>query len=183
MKDLAGYFGIGAHLDRRANPKITRVPALLADLVERGRLVAVTVDGWRDSAYLEPAARVPARIDARALLSPFDSMIWDRDRVKRLFGFDYRIEIYIPEAKRIHGYYVLPFLFGDALVARVDLKADRRKGALLVQRAFAEPSVDRLQVARELWQELRAMAAWLDLDRVQVRNRGDLSSALRRASR
>ncbi|MEX1006482.1 MAG: crosslink repair DNA glycosylase YcaQ family protein [Acidimicrobiia bacterium] len=181
MKDLAGYFGIGAHLDRRADPKITRVPALLADLVEDGRLVPVTVDGWRVPAFLEPAARVPAKIDARALLSPFDSMIWDRDRVKRLFGFDYRIEIYIPEAKRIHGYYVVPFLLGDTLVARVDLKADRKNGALLVQSAFAEPRVEKKHVARELWQELRAMAAWLDLDRVQVRNAGDLARVLRAA--
>ena len=106
-------------------------------------------------------------------------MIWERDRVKRVFGFDYRIEIYIPEPKRVHGYYVLPFLLGDALVARVDLKADRKNRALVVQSAFAEPGIATRTVARELGQELRAMASWLELDRVEVRERGDLARALR----
>jgi uncharacterized protein YcaQ len=110
-------------------------------------------------------------------------MIWERDRVKRVFGFDYRIEIYIPEPKRVHGYYVLPFLLGDALVARVDLKADRNNRALVVQSAFAEPGIGTKKVARELGQELRAMASWLELDRVEVRERGDLAPALRLGAR
>jgi uncharacterized protein YcaQ len=148
--------------------------------VDADRLLPVRVDGWRDVAYIDPAARMPATIDAHALLSPFDSMLWERDRVRRVFGFDYRIEIYIPEPKRVHGYYVLPFLLGDQLVARVDLKADRRQRTLLVQSAYAEPAVDKRTVARELGHELRAMA-WLDLDRIRVENRGDLASALRRA--
>jgi uncharacterized protein YcaQ len=179
QKDLAAYFSIGAHLDRRADPKTTRVPSLLTDLVEDGRLLPVRVDGWRDTAYLDPTARIPATIDARALVSPFDSMIWERDRVKRVFGFDYRIEIYIPEPQRVHGYYVLPFLLGDALVARLDLKADRKNRALVVQSAFAEPGVATKTVARELGQELQTMASWLELDRVEVRERGDLARALR----
>ena len=180
-KDLADYFHIGGYLDRGANPETTRVPALVADLVEAGRLLPVTVEGWRNPAFLAPGARVPAVVDARTMLSPFDSMIWERDRVRRLFGFDYRIEIYIPEAKRVHGYYVLPFLLGDALVARVDLKADRTAGALLVQGAFAEAGVDKNRVAAELARELGVMAGWLELDRVDVRERGDLAAALRRA--
>jgi uncharacterized protein YcaQ len=178
QKDLTAYFDIGGHLDRRADPKTTRVPSLVADLVEDGRLLPVRVDGWRDPAYLDPAARIPSKIDARTLVSPFDSMIWERDRVKRVFGFDYRIEIYIPEPQRVHGYYVLPFLLGDALVARVDLKADRKRRALVVQSAFAEPGVATKRVSRELGRELRAMASWLELDRVEVRERGDLAPAL-----
>ena len=181
-KDLADYFHIGGYLDRGADPKTTRVPALVADLVEAGRLVPVTVEGWRDRAFVVPGVRVPKVVDACVVVSPFDSMIWERGRVRRLFGFDYRIEIYIPEAKRVHGYYVLPFLLGDTLVARVDLKADRKGGALAVQGAFAEPGVAKKQVAAELARELRVMAGWLELDRVEVRERGDLATALRRAS-
>jgi uncharacterized protein len=181
--DLADYFHIGGYYDRGADPSVTRVPALLADLVEDGRLLPVRVDGWRDPAYLYPDARVPGALEARTLLSPFDSLIWERKRTQRLFGFDYRIEIYIPEAKRVHGYYVLPFLLGDQLVARVDLKADRRNRALLVQAAYAERAADRKVVAGELAAELRATADWLELERVEVRNRGDLAGAVTRASR
>jgi uncharacterized protein YcaQ len=180
-KDLAAYFHIGGYLDRGADPKVTRVPALLTDLVDGGRLVPVTVEGWRDQAYVVPGERVPKVVEGRALVSPFDSLIWERDRVRRVFGFDYRIEIYIPEPKRVHGYYVLPFLLGDALVARVDLKADRKAAALVVQSAFSEPGTKPKEVAGALAAALAEMASWLGLERTEVRERGDLAPALRRA--
>jgi uncharacterized protein len=186
-RDLEDYFGIGEHYDRRADPDTTRVRVLIADLVDAGGLLPVRVEGWRESAYLDPGARVPAAVDAHALLSPFDSLIWERGRTRRVFGFDYRLEIYIPAVNRVHGYYVLPFLLGDRLVARVDLKTDRASGALLVSAAFSEPGVDRKTVAEALALEARTAAAWLGLDSVQVGPRGDLAKtlagAVRKASR
>ena len=166
--DLGDYFRLP-----RAESK-----ARVAELVEAGELLPVTVDGWRAPAYLWPEARRPRRITARALLSPFDSLIWFRERAERLFGFRYRIEIYTPAARRIHGYYVLPFLLGDSLVARVDLKSDRQAGVLRVPGAFAEPGVDMAHVAQELAAELAITAKWLDLDGVVVGDRGDLAAPL-----
>jgi uncharacterized protein YcaQ len=158
----------------------------IAELVEEGDLLPVAVEGWAQAAYLAPGARIPRQVDARALVGPFDSLIWERPRVERLFGMRYRIEIYVPKPQRVHGYYVLPLLLGDQLVARVDLKADRAASALLVQAAHREPG-DGVpppgEVAEALLAELRAMAAWLGLDDVTVVGAGDLAAPLSAAQR
>jgi uncharacterized protein len=175
-RDLADYYRIN----------VPAAAELLAGLADDGALERVRVEGWTQPAYLHPEARVPRRrLRARALLSPFDSVIWERQRTERLFGFRYRIEIYVPAAKRVHGYYVLPFLLDDHLVGRVDLKADRQAGVLRVRSAWAEPDgvlrrVDgRDRVAGELAGELATMAGWLDLPGgVDVESAGDLAPDL-----
>ncbi|HEX4196458.1 MAG TPA: crosslink repair DNA glycosylase YcaQ family protein [Caulobacteraceae bacterium] len=169
--DLRDYFRL----------PVAETSARLAELVEDGALEPVRVPGWRRPAYLAPDARLPRQARASALLSPFDNLIWYRERTERLFGARIRLEIYTPSAKREHGYYVLPFLFGDAIAARVDLKADRAARTLLVQAAHLEPGADQAAVAPALADELALMAGWLDLDAVAVRPRGDLAGALRRA--
>ena len=132
-----------------------------------------------DSAGLHAAgARIPRKPDARALVSPFDPLLWERDRVERLFGLRYRIEIYTPAHKREHGYYVLPFLLGDMVAARVDLKADRQGRRLCVLSAHSEPGQDEGEVWPRLAGELRLLATWLGLDAVHVAPKGDLAASL-----
>jgi uncharacterized protein YcaQ len=158
-----------------------RMPAarpVLRRLVESGVLEEVEVDGWGQPGYLHPEATMPRQASGTALLSPFDNLIWYRPRVERLWDFHYRIEIYVPEQKRVYGYYVLPFLLDGDLVARVDLKTSRQDGALQVRGAFAEPGADRVRVGRALRRELDAVASWLDLDDVVVYRNGDLAAFL-----
>jgi uncharacterized protein YcaQ len=169
--DLGDYFRLP-----RAESK-----ARVAELVEAGGLTPTRVEGWSALAYVTTARLpTPAR-EARALLSPFDPLVWSRPRTERLFGFRYRIEMYTPAAKRVHGYYVLPFLLGDRLVARVDVKSDRQAGVLRVLGAFAEPGPDPGAVALELADELRLLAGWLELEHVSVARRGDLAGKLAKA--
>jgi uncharacterized protein YcaQ len=173
-KEIADYFRL----------KVTEARPLLAELVDDGVLEKVQVDGWSDDLYLHTEADRPRKITGRALLTPFDPVVWFRPRAEQLFGFEYRIEIYTPEPKRVYGYYVLPFLLDDELVARVDLKADRKGRVLLAKGAFLEATVTdpakRDRVARQMMDALEEMADWLDLDAVAVEAKGDLAPRLAR---
>jgi hypothetical protein len=177
--DLADYFRM----------KVGEARPRLAELVDAGRLRLVHVDGWREPAYLHPEARAPRAIAASALLSPFDPVIWFRPRTARLFGFDYRFEIFIPEPKRTWGSYVLPFLMGDRLVARVDVKSDRGASRLLVPGAWLEDGAESATVAAPasvavaLAAELRVLASWLGAGAVRVGRRGNLARSLAAAVR
>ena len=167
-RDLADYHRLNIVTARR----------LLAELVADGALRAVEVEGWRQPAFLHPDAVLPRWVRGSALLSPFDSLIWERGRTEALFDFRYRIEIYVPAAQRRHGYYVLPFLHDGALVARVDLKADRQSGVLRVQAAYAEPNFDPDRSLPALVERLGELATFLGLGDVTVEPRGDLSAPL-----
>ncbi|MBW0114614.1 winged helix-turn-helix domain-containing protein [Pseudonocardia abyssalis] len=171
--DLRDYYRLGPATSQRA----------VAELVDSGALAPVRVRGWSKQAYRLPGAKVPRQVTGRALLCPFDPLIWERDRTERIFGFRYRIEIYVPEAKREYGYYVFPFLLDGELVARVDVKADRAAGVLRVPGAFAEPGTDVARAVSELAGALREMAGWLELDAVVVGERGDLAGPLTTALR
>ncbi|MFN3513001.1 MAG: winged helix-turn-helix domain-containing protein [Phenylobacterium sp.] len=166
-QDLRDYFRM----------PVADAKARIVELVEAGELLSVAVRGWRQPAYLDPAARRPRKVAASALLSPFDNLIWFRERTERLFGVKVRLEIYTPAHKRTHGYYVLPFLQGETITARVDLKAERKAGVLAVQSAHAEPDAN-AETAERLAGELKLMAQWLGLERVEVRPKGDLARAL-----
>ncbi len=172
--DLRDYYRLRPERSRKA----------VTQLVEAGELQPVMVRGWRAPAYRHRDARTPRRITGAALLCPFDPLIWDRARTERLFGFRYRIEIYVPEHRRSHGYYVFPFLLDGELVARVDLKADRSAGLLRVPGAFAEPgAANTARVVVELARALREMAEWLELDGIATGQRGDLAEVLGSATR
>lgn len=156
--DLRDYFRLPV-ADARAR---------IAELVEAERLLPIAVEGWKGVAYVDPQRRSPRAITGHALLSPFDSLVWNRPRAARLFNFDYRLEIYTPAHKRVHGYYVLPYLLDEMLVARVDLKADRAASVLRVHAVTYEDGVDRKRVESALREDLGMLAAWLHLDTVAV---------------
>ncbi|MEO6774323.1 MAG: crosslink repair DNA glycosylase YcaQ family protein [Kofleriaceae bacterium] len=185
IEQAARAIAVGTELDLRDYYRLGPAPARAAitELVEAGTLVEERVEGWAKPAYRHRDATDVARVDPTrgALLSPFDNLIWTRDRTERMFGMRFRLEIYVPKPKRVHGYYVLPFLLGDQLVARVDLKADRTAGALLVHAAHAAPRIAKPAVAVALAAELRLLASFLGLARVTAAKAGDLGHALARA--
>jgi uncharacterized protein YcaQ len=174
LNDLAGYYGL--------KPQTTR--ARVAELLETGDLLPAMVEGWAEAAYLVPGVEAtrPSRHDA-TLLSPFDSLIWDRNRTRRLFGFDFRIEVYVRRPDRQFGYYVLPLLIGDRLVGRLDLKADRKGSTLRVAGAYVERGADTASAATSAAAELTRLRQWLRLNDIAVERRGNLAAKLERAAR
>jgi len=170
-KDLADYFRL----------RTTILKPRLKEIIEAGDVIEVRVEGAKVPWYMDAGARIPRDVPGAALVTPFDPLIWERSRVESLFGMRYRIEIYVPAPQRTYGYYVMPFLLGDDLAARVDLKADRKARRLLVQGSFLEPGRRRAEVSSALATELELMAGWLGLEDVEVRPNGDLAPALARA--
>jgi hypothetical protein len=169
--DLTDYFRIPYQTDAKARAR---------ELVEEGVLEEVSVPGWRGPAYVAVAAKLPRRATGAALLSPFDNLIWRRERTERVFGVRYRIGLYTPADQRTYGYYVYPFLLGDRLVAQVDLKADRQSGALLVQASHLEAGAHADEVVGPLAAELRRAAAWQGLADIRIAKKGGLAAALSR---
>lgn len=182
VRRAAAAHGVGTETDLRDYYRLHRsqTEPAIADLLDAGELEQVTVAGWDKPAYRHASARTPRTVRGAALLCPFDPLIFFRDRTERLFDFHYRIEIYTPEHKRVHGYYVFPFLLDGELVARVDLRAERGTGRLLAPGVFAEPGHASARVANALAGALREMADWLELDTVEVGEKGDLATLLRR---
>ncbi len=171
LQDLADYY--------RMSPRVAA--PLVENLVKAGELQPISVEGWSETAYLSPQARLPRSIDGVSLLSPFDPVVWFRPRAERLFDFHYRIEIYVPAAKRRWGYYVLPFRVGDRIVGRVDLKADRKARQLLVLNAHEEDSIDVEHCCDSLATELHALSAWLGLEEVRVERSNRFADSLARS--
>ena len=167
-EDLGDYYRI----------RMPETRPLVDQMAVSGRLVEVDVEGWDKPGYLHPDAMLPRTARGTALLSPFDNLVWCRPRVERLWDFHYRIEIYVPEPKRVYGYYVLPFLMDGNLVGRVDIKTDRQEGVLRVKGAFAEPDVDKIAVGKTLRRELEQVATWLSMSKIEVAANGNLASYL-----
>jgi len=168
MRDLADYYRM---LPREAAPRV-------AELIEAGDVSQVSVEGWKEPGFLARGSRTPRKLSCSSLLSPFDPMVWFRPRAERLFDFHYRIEIYVPANKRKWGYYVLPYLLDDRIVARVDLKADRKERLLLVLATHKEENIDENRSVERLAEELKSLASWLDLERVKVSRRGPFARKL-----
>jgi hypothetical protein len=168
MRDLADYYRMSP---REAAPRV-------AELVETGDVCQVSVEGWKDPGFLARGSRTPRKLKCSSLLSPFDPMVWFRPRAERLFDFHYRIEIYVPANKRKWGYYVLPYLLDDRIVARVDLKADRKNRQLLVLATHKEENIDENRSVEHLAGELKSLASWLDLERVKVSRHGPFARKL-----
>lgn len=181
LRDAVRHHGIGTAPDiidyHRLHAPTAR--PILAGLADSGAIHEVRVPGWRGPVYLDPEARRPRSIGGATLLSPFDPVVWYRDRAEQLFGFRYRIEIYVPEKDRVFGYYVLPFLLDGHLAARIDAKADRATGTLVIPGSFAEAGTDAPSVADALAAELHRFAGWLGLDDIRVEDNGDLAPLLR----
>jgi len=167
--DLADYY----------RQRLSTVRPLITELVEDGVLYEVAVEGWREKAFIHRNAKLLKRRSVTALLSPFDSLVWCRPRNERLFDFHYRIEIYTPKPKRRFGYYVLPILSGEALVGRLDMKADRENGTLRIEGAYLEHGVKAVNVVAPVAREVGTMAKWLGLEHTFVGVRGDFSRPLR----
>jgi hypothetical protein len=175
--------GVGTEIDLRDYFRlpIAETKTALAEIVEAGTLIPVTVQGWKQPAYLHRDQAIPRKAGGTALVSPFDPLVWERARAERLFDFHYRIEIYTPAEKRKFGYYVLPFLHHDRIAGRVCLKADRQSGVLRANAIHHEPHADPAETASALAGELRLMASWLDLPGVEAGSKGNLARALKAA--
>ncbi len=184
LLDLSGRaLGIGTEIDLRDYFRlpVAETKTALAELIEEGRLIPISVESWKPQAYLHRDATIPRKAGGSALLSPFDPVVWERSRAERLFGFHYRIEIYTPASKRKFGYYVLPFLHGDRIAGRVCLKADRQAGVLRASAIHHEAHADPEDTAAALASELHLMARWLKLDSVEPGKTGNLAKALGKA--